>query len=57
MMKVKRLSKAGEVNIGCKKSQKNQTLVSREKREGAGRLGSSLEGARRMENCAVGVPV
>jgi hypothetical protein len=56
-MKFKRLSKAGEVNMGCKKSQKNQTPVSREKREGAGRRGSSREGARRKENCAAGVPV
>jgi hypothetical protein len=36
---------------------KNQTLVSLEKREGAGRRGSSREGAGRMENGAAGVPV
>jgi hypothetical protein len=56
-MKFKWLCKAGEVHIGCKKSQKNQKPVSREKREGAGRRGSSREGAGRMENGAAGVPV
>jgi hypothetical protein len=57
MMKSKRLFKAGEVQIGCKKSQKNQTPGSREKREGVGRRGSPREGAGRMENGAAGVTV